>query len=136
MTRTLAAPRPAVWHSMTNPDELARWWGPKGFTVATIEFEPAVGVTYRIGMQPPDGELFHLHGEVREVEPRSRIAFTFNWEPPDADDRETLVRLELEERADATEVSLTQGEFATEDRLELHDGGWSESFDRLEALLS
>jgi uncharacterized protein YndB with AHSA1/START domain len=87
-------------------------------------------------MQPPEGELFHLHGQFREVEPPARLTYTFNWEPPDADDRETLVELVLEERGDATEVSLTQGEFATGGRLELHDGGWTDSFDQLEALLS
>ena len=87
-------------------------------------------------MQPPEGELFHLRGEFREVEAPARLAYTFNWEPPDADDRETLVVLELEDRGEATEVSLTQGEFTTAGRLELHDGGWTDSFDRLEALLS
>jgi uncharacterized protein YndB with AHSA1/START domain len=136
MTRTLAAPRPAVWRAMTDPEEIASWWGPRGFSVPSVDYEPAVRATYRIAMQPPEGELFHLHGQFREVEPPARLTYTFNWEPPDPDDRETLVELVLEERGDATEVSLTQGEFATGERLELHDGGWTDSFDRLEALLS
>ena len=136
MSHTLAAPRPAVWQALTDPKEVASWWGPRGFSVPSIDFEPAVGASYTIAMQPPEGELFHLRGEFREVEPPARLAYTFNWEPPDADDRETLVRLELRERGATTEVSLTQGEFATQSRLELHDGGWTDSFDRLEALLS
>jgi uncharacterized protein YndB with AHSA1/START domain len=136
MTRTLAAPRPAVWRAMTDPGEIASWWGPRGFSVPSIDFEPVVGATYRIAMQPPGGELFHLHGQFREVEAPARLAYSFAWEPPHPDDRETLVELMLEERGDATAVSLTQGEFATEGRLELHDGGWTDSFDGLEALLS
>jgi hypothetical protein len=32
-------------------------------------------------------------------------------------------------------VKLTQGEFATQERLDLHDGGWSESFEKLEGRL-
>jgi hypothetical protein len=34
-----------------------------------------------------------------------------------------------------TLVSLWQGDFATEERLELHNQGWAESFDKLEVQL-
>lgn len=83
----------------------------------------------------PDGDLFHLRGEFREVEPPARLAFTFWWDPPDADDRETLVTLSLEDRGPETEVHLVQGKFATEERYALHEAGWTESFERLEELL-
>jgi uncharacterized protein YndB with AHSA1/START domain len=135
MTRVLPAPREAVWVSMTDHGELAKWWGPKGFTVPDIDFEPRVGESYRIAMQPPDGEPFHLDGEFREVEPPTRLAYTFRWDPPDPDDRETLVVISLRDAGDQTEVELSQGEFATRARLELHDGGWTDSFEKLEDLL-
>jgi uncharacterized protein YndB with AHSA1/START domain len=136
LTRTLPAPRSAVWNAMTKPAQLARWWGPKGFTAPTVDFEPRVEGRYRIAMQPPDGELFHLHGEFREVDPPSRLAYTFVWEPPDPDDRETVATLTLRDRGEQTEVSLDQGEFATDERRTLHEGGWSDSFEKLEQLLS
>ena len=135
MTRVLPAPRPDVWRAMNEADELATWWGPKGFTTPDVEFHPQVGMTYRIAMQPPEGELFHLHGEFREVDPPSRLSYTFVWEPPNPDDRETLVTLSLADQGEATEVKLTQGEFATQERLDLHDGGWTESFEKLEERL-
>jgi uncharacterized protein YndB with AHSA1/START domain len=91
---------------------------------------------YRIEMQPPEGDWFHLTGEFREVEPPTRLAFTFNWEPPDPDDVETLVALSFTERGGATQVVFTQGAFKTEERRELHRGGWSDSFDKLEQLIS
>jgi uncharacterized protein YndB with AHSA1/START domain len=136
MTRVLPAGRGDVWRAMTYPGELAEWWGPKGFAAPSVDFEPAVGESYRIAMQPPEGDLFHLDGEFREVDPPSRLAYTFRWDPPDPDDRETLVTLTLEERDGRTEVELTQGEFATDERLALHDGGWTESFEKLEQLLA
>jgi uncharacterized protein YndB with AHSA1/START domain len=136
LKRSLPAPRFAVWSAMTEPEQLARWWGPKGFTAPRVDFEPRVGGRYRMAMQPPDGDLFHLHGEFREVDPPFRLAYTFVWEPPDPDDRETLVTLEFEDRGERTGVSLTQGEFATPARLELHRDGWTESFEKLEELLS
>jgi uncharacterized protein YndB with AHSA1/START domain len=135
MTRTLPATRADVWSALAQSDELAKWWGPKGFTVPSLRFEPAVGETYRISMQPPEGEIFHLDGVFREVDPPSLLSYTFVWVPPDADDRETVVRLAVAARGPETEVALTQGEFATRERLALHDGGWSESFEKLDLLL-
>ncbi len=135
VTRLLQAKRAEVWGAITDSAELARWWGPQGFTIPSVEFEARAGASYRIAMQPPDGELFHLHGEVMEVEPPARLAFTFVWEPATPDDRETLATLSLTEHADQTEVRLTQGAFATEERRALHEEGWTDSFERLEELL-
>jgi uncharacterized protein YndB with AHSA1/START domain len=135
MERELPARREEVYRALVDPQELARWWGPEGYMVRNIEFEPRVGGDYWIEMQPPEGDPFHLRGEFREVDPPSGLAFTFNWDPPDPDDRETLAELSLEDRGDQTAVSFTQGEFTTEARRALHDGGWSDSFDKLERLL-
>ena len=44
--------------------------------------------------------------------------YSFRWEEPDPDDRTTTVTLSLRDLGEATEVSLTQREFATEARLE------------------
>jgi uncharacterized protein YndB with AHSA1/START domain len=136
LTRTIPAPRPAVWEAMTDPGLLARWWGPQGFSCPSVDFEPQVGDRYRIAMQPPEGEPFHLEGEFREVERPARLSYTFIWEPPDPDDRETVVSISLEDCGESTEVSLTQRDFATEGRRALHDEGWNEALDRLGALLS
>ena len=135
LTRVLPARRDEVWRAMTDPAILPRWFGPKGFSSPGVEFEPRVGSRFRIALQPPEGEAFRLHGEFREVEAGSRLSYSFLWDPPDPDDRETVVTLFLEERGQRTEVTFTQGEFATPDRLVLHRDGWTDSFDRLEGLL-
>jgi uncharacterized protein YndB with AHSA1/START domain len=135
MTRLLPASRPEVFKAMTDPRELASWWGPRGFTVPGVDLDPRVDGSFRIAMQPPDGDLFHVSGEFREFDPPCRISYTFRWEPPDPDDRETVATLSLEDRGDETEVRFTQGEFATEERRALHEGGWKDSFDRLDEFL-
>ena len=135
LSRVLPAPRNAVWSALTDADALGKWWGPKGFTCPSVEWDPRAGNAYRIAMQPPEGELFHLGGEFREVDPPGQLAFTFVWDPTTPDDRETLATLLLEERGEGTEMQLTQGEFATEERRALHDDGWSDALDRLAALL-
>ena len=136
MKRVLPAPPSLVFRAFAEPGELAKWWGPRGFTAPRIELELRVGGSYRIAMQPPDGDLFYLSGNFVEVDPPARLAYTFRWEDPDPDDRETVVRLSFEDLGESTEVTFTQGTFATEERRALHDQGWTDSFDRLQELLS
>jgi uncharacterized protein YndB with AHSA1/START domain len=136
LQRDLPASRAVVFRACTEPVTLAKWWGPRGFTTPSIEIDLRAGGQYRFAMQPPHGVLFHLWGEFREVEPPSRLVFTFFWEPPDPDDLETVVTLSFRETNGSTEVRLTQGIFATEARLALHEQGWSESFERLRDVVS
>jgi uncharacterized protein YndB with AHSA1/START domain len=136
LERALPAPRPDVFRMHADPDMLARWWGPKGFTAPSIELDLRVGGRYRIEMQPPDGERFLLSGEFREVDPPARLAYTFRWEPPDPDDRETLVAFSLRDLGDSTEVIVDQGLFATEARRALHEEGWTETLNRLQELIT
>lgn len=136
MKRVIRAARPLVFKALTEPAELAKWWGPSGFTAPSVEVDLRVGGSYRIAMQPPDGDLFYLSGEFREVDPPARLAYTFRWEDPDPDDQETLVTLTLLDLNDSTELVLTQAEFATEGRRALHDQGWTDALDRLQELMS
>ena len=135
IARVLPAERTAVFRTITDPQLLGEWWGPHGFRCPSAQFEPREGARYRIAMQPPEGELFHLEGEFVEVDPPRRLAFSFRWDPPDPDDQETVAALTLVERGGETELTLLQRPFATEARRELHAEGWSESFEKLRQLL-
>lgn len=136
LERSFPVPRAAVYRALTDPEQLGRWWGPSGFTAPSVEFDPQAGGAYRIAMQPPDGDLFHLSGEFREVVPPARLAYTFVWDPPHPDDRTTIVVLALEDRGEETVVLLVQGGFATQERRALHEAGWTESLERLQRLLA
>jgi uncharacterized protein YndB with AHSA1/START domain len=136
LKRLIPAAPSVVFRAFSDPEELPKWWGPEGFTVPSLEFNPRVGSGYRIEMQPPGGDPFHLTGEFRALEPPTRLAYTFMWEPPDPDDVETLVELSFRDLGDLTEVVLAQGPFKTEPRRELHRNGWTDSFDKLEQLMS
>jgi uncharacterized protein YndB with AHSA1/START domain len=136
MVRALPVAPARVFAAFSDQDELARWWGPEGFGVGSLDFDPRVGGTYRIEMKPPEGDPFDLGGEFREVDPPGRLAFTFVYEDPDPDDVETLVELSFRDLGGSTEVVFTQGRFKTEARRELHRDGWTDSFDRLEQVIS
>ena len=135
MTRVLPAESTLVFKFFTDPNQLARWWGPEGFSTPNLQFDPRVGESFRIEMQPPESDAFHLTGEFREVDPPTHLAYTFRWEEPDPDDVETLVDLSFRDLSESTEIVFTQGPFMTKARLELHRDGWTDGFDKLEKLL-
>jgi len=134
--RVLPAAASVVVRAFSVEGELAKWWGPAGFTVPRLDFKPRAGHRYRIEMQPPEGDAFALTGEFREVDPPHRLAYTFRWEPPDPDDVETLVEVSFRDLGESTEVVVTHAPFKTEPRRELHRDGWTESLDKLEALVT
>ena len=133
--RVFDAPVERVFELLTEPTELAKWWGPHGFSTPKVQIDLRVGGSYRFTMQPPEGEAFHLSGEFLEIHAPSGLRFTFRWDEPLPDDRETVVELALDSLGERTTVTLIQGEFATEERLELHRGGWADSFEKLNAVL-
>src|SRR5436305_14195176 len=92
LERVLPKAPPTVFEAFADA-QLAQWWGPEGFTVASVAFQPSVGARYRIEMQPPDGEAFFVGGEFKVVDAPHRLAFTFVYEEPDPDDVETLPTL-------------------------------------------
>ena len=124
-----------IFRMLTDPVLLVQWWGPAGFTTPEIEWQARAGARYRLGMQPPEGELFHLSGEFLEVRPPSRLVYTFRWDEPDPDDRETTVALSVSAFCDASKLSLSQGDFTTDARLALHERGWTESIEKLRRLV-
>lgn len=136
LERTVRARPSRVFVALTDPEQVPRWWGPHGFTTSVTELDLKVGGTYRFAMEPPEGERFHVHGEYREIDVPSRLAYTFRWEPPDPQDIETVVRISLSGLGRWTRLTMDQGLFATLARKALHEQGWSDSLERLQAHLS
>jgi uncharacterized protein YndB with AHSA1/START domain len=74
-TRLLAAPRERVYAAWTDPVQLAKWWGPEGFTNDFETFEPWPGGHWRFTMRAPDGTGFPNHSVFRELLPPERLVF-------------------------------------------------------------
>jgi uncharacterized protein YndB with AHSA1/START domain len=135
LEKVLAVAPEHVFAAFVDAEQLRRWWGPAGFTVSRLQFDAVQGTDYRIVMQPPEGDVFHIRGTFRVVEAPRRLVFTFIYEEPDPDDQETLVTLAFEPTDPGTRIILDQGLFKTVARLELHRDGWAETLERLERSL-
>jgi hypothetical protein len=53
IARVLDAPRELVFDAWTDPDHVAHWWGPDGFTITTLEMKVAPGGVWRFIMHGP-----------------------------------------------------------------------------------
>lgn len=65
--REFAAPRELVFKACTDPNHLAQWWGPKGFSNPVCEWDARPGGRIYVVMRAPDGTDYPMGGEVREV---------------------------------------------------------------------
>ncbi len=68
ITRVFDAPRELVFKAWTEPEHMARWFGPAGFTSKVLKHDLRPGGSYRIHMLGPDGDHW-TQGVYREVVP-------------------------------------------------------------------
>lgn len=72
-SRVFDAPRDLVWAAWTNPDRVARWWGPNGFTTTVQELDLRRGGLFRLVMTGPDGREYPNKVRFSEVAPDKRL---------------------------------------------------------------
>jgi uncharacterized protein YndB with AHSA1/START domain len=73
--RLIDAPRERVFAAFADPERLARWWGPTGFTSTFAEFDLRPGGAWRFVMHGPDGGQYRNESVFVEVSPPARVVF-------------------------------------------------------------
>jgi uncharacterized protein YndB with AHSA1/START domain len=76
LTRILGAPRSLVFKAWTDAQQVARWWGPRGFTNPVCELDVRVGGLIRIDMRGPNGTIYPMKGIFHEIAEPERLVFT------------------------------------------------------------
>ena len=133
MSRVFAAPRAFVFDAFTKPEILRKWWGPEGMTLTGIQLDLRVGGAYRFDKTAPNGAVHSVVGRITSLEPPAGLGYTWAW----LDDEgkpglETYVSITFAERGDRTEVVLTHTGFPDAEVAELHNRGWTSTFNCLE----
>ena len=141
ITRVFNAPRALVFKAWTDASELAQWWGPKGFTNPVCELDVRVGGAIRIHMRSPDGSVYPMKGEFREIVSPKRLVFTnIAVDAADKSIIEGLTTVTFIERGGKTTMTLqTRGRAVVDYAVGYLQGmemGWSGSIDKLEILLA
>jgi uncharacterized protein YndB with AHSA1/START domain len=79
-TRIIDAPRELVFEAFTNPEHVARWWGPNGFTTTIKEMNVKPGGTWRYIMHGPDGVDYPNKVVYSEVVKPERLVYSHGWD--------------------------------------------------------
>ncbi len=131
VSRVIDVPRPLVFKAWTDPEQIARWWGPKGFTTVEYEMDVRPGGAYRSVMRSPAGEDHRKRGIYREIVEPERIVFTFAWEDVDGHlGVETLITVTFEALGAKTRLTLRQTGFDSVEWRDSHVGGWTSCLER------
>lgn len=155
ITRVFDAPRERVWHAWTKPDQLARWFGPKGVTTTVLAFDLRPGGMLHARMDNPGGGAMWAKFVYRDVNPPARLVWMHSFSDEKADIVRApffdgvwplvlLTTVVFEDEGVRTRVTLTWQPFeASEDERRTFEGnkpsmtgGWTGSFDQLDAALA
>lgn len=108
VSRLIGAPRELVWKVWTQPEHVALWWGPMGFSNTVHEMEVRPGGVWRYTMHSPDGTDYPNRCVFQVVEPPARLSYT-HATGLEGDDRQFRVQVsfeDFEEQGTATFLTM------------------------------
>lgn len=133
--RAYPASRERVFRAWTDRQALATWFAPTAeYTVVVHDLDVRVGGSFRIEMRHSGGASHVAYGTYREIEPNSRLTFTWRWEEKPAMP-ETLVTVELIAQGASTELVLTHSLFVDARERDEHRQGWAGCLEHLSSVL-
>ncbi|MBM3540918.1 MAG: SRPBCC domain-containing protein [Alphaproteobacteria bacterium] len=135
ISRVFAHAPADVFRALSVAEELAKWMGPPGFSVTECRMGTKPGDPWRITMRSPENTFHTVSGVLQEITPPTRLAFTWQWNGPGEEAHASLmlVTIALKAEGKGTRMDFLQTGFATENSRDMHNQGWSGSFDKLEA---
>ena len=69
ITRTFKTSIKLMWEVWTNPEHIANWWGPKGFTNTIHQMDFQEGGEWKFTMHGPDGKNYPNRSIFKEIIP-------------------------------------------------------------------
>lgn len=121
--KTLPASRDRVFAAWCRPELMSQWFFPAPGWRADVDADVKPDGRYRIAMHDTAGGVHVQEGVYREIEPVSRLVFT--WTCLELGVAGSLVTLELHAHGAGTELVLTH-ELLPDDPniVREHEGGW------------
>jgi uncharacterized protein YndB with AHSA1/START domain len=138
INRIFDAPVRAVWDAWTDPKQVAKWWGPRGFTLTTHTKDLRSGGNWNYTMHGPDGVDYPNKTQYLEVEQYSKLVYDHGGN----DDRPPLFRVTVlfSEVQGKTKMEMSMRlatpEAAEETRKFIKKAGGDSTWDRLAEYLA
>ena len=134
LTRVYAVAPEKVWRAWTDPQALARWFGPAAAdTVRRADLDVRVGGRYRVVFGAPDGSEHEASGVYTEVDPPRRLAFT--WSRRGLPEAASRVTIDLRAIGAGTEL-VFRHDFDNVAARDDHEIGWLPTFAKLDTFVA
>jgi uncharacterized protein YndB with AHSA1/START domain len=143
--RTFNAPRELVFKAWTDPDLVAKWWGPDMFTTPTAEVEARQGGKLYIVMHGPKGTDYDIdlpmRGVFTEYDPPRKLVFTNEalYDDKGIPQLATICTVSFDEAGSQThmtlQIVLTKITEASKAAWAGSEMGWNQSLDKLASFI-
>ncbi len=132
MERNFDAPAERVFHAFTSEEVMRRWWqADDGWSTPVAEVDLRVGGEIRVVMHDPEKDENHGGGgRYTEIDPPTRLAFTWTWED-DFDQVEQMIEIDFEESDGQTTMRFVHRDLWDDEMVASHEEGWNNVFENL-----
>jgi len=134
ITRIFDAPRAEVFRAWTDPEEVARWFGPEHFDTPRdrVRIDLRVGGRYELTMvQRDSGAEFAVGYEIVALSEPELLVLRSDPVPAVGMHEPTIVRIELHDHGAKTRMTLSDGPYPA--GMGHAEAGWIAAFDKLGA---
>lgn len=137
IVRDFKVSRELLWRAWTEPEILARWFGPEDSTLSDVKMDVRAAGIWSAVMHIPGIPDIPWHAEYQEVVKPEKLGFIMK-NPEDNDDANVeTVSVFFEGEEEKTRMILTQTGYLPREQYETGlKMGWNTFFDRLEVLLT
>jgi uncharacterized protein YndB with AHSA1/START domain len=133
--RVIRAPAERLYRAFLDPDAMAKWLPPHGFTGKVHEMDARVGRGYRMSFTNfATGKSHSFRGKFVELAPGERIRYTDTFDEP-GPPGEMHVAVTLRKVSCGTELAIVQEGIPSAIPAELCYLGWQESLSLLANLV-
>jgi uncharacterized protein YndB with AHSA1/START domain len=133
--RVLRAPPERVYRAFLDPDAMARWLPPHGFTGKVSHLDPRVGGSYRMSFTNfATGRSHAFGGEYLELVPNELLRYTDRFDDPNLAGLMTTT-VTLAKVSCGTELNVVQDGIPAVIPTEACHLGWQESLAQLATLV-
>lgn len=121
LSRIFDAPKDLVYSMFSNPEHLAKWWGPETWPATIVAFDFKPGGVWHYYMQGPEGEKSWGKATFQEIDEPNHISFTdvFSNENGDADESAPQGKVTIDfEDVDGKTLITSVGEYESAEQVE------------------
>jgi uncharacterized protein YndB with AHSA1/START domain len=131
--RHFVEPPVKLWQAWTDPQRVRLWFGsdPNG-TVIQTQLDVQVGGKFEVTFANADRTTYTCYGTYREVEPNTKLIFSWSWK--NTPDVEELVSVSLQADGSGTLMTFVHANIDP-DTSHAYETGWSTTFEKLEKVL-